>query len=101
MKKRSKDPYSRVTRWEFKLAEYDFDVVYKAGKTNVNAGALSQNPVESIKEDKNKTNIFESENKDDSKNSLNVIKEKNIEENCKKKSKSTRPTKFTKSTSLT
>ena len=26
----SKDPCSRVTRWRYKLAEYDFDVVYKA-----------------------------------------------------------------------
>ena len=28
-----------------KLAEYDFDVVYKAGKMNVNADALSRNPI--------------------------------------------------------
>ena len=30
-------------RWRLKLAEYDYDVVYKAG--NVNANALSRNPV--------------------------------------------------------
>ena len=77
------------------------DVVYKAGKTNVNADVLSRNPVESIKEDKNETNISESENKDNSKNSLNVTKESNIEDNCKKKSKSTRPTKFTSLTKST
>ena len=33
----------RILRWGLKLAEYD--VVYKAGKTNVNADALSRNPV--------------------------------------------------------
>ena len=53
---------------------------------NVNIDALSQNLVKSIKKDKNKTNISESENKDDSKNSLNIIKEYNTEENFNKKS---------------
>ena len=28
------------------MAEYDFDVAYKAGKTNVNADALSRNPID-------------------------------------------------------
>ena len=41
-----KDPCSWVTRWKLKLAEYDFDVAYKAGKTNVNADALSRNPID-------------------------------------------------------
>ena len=36
----SKDPWSRVTRWKLKLAEYDFDVAYKSGKT------LSRNPID-------------------------------------------------------
>ena len=35
----------RILRWRLKLSEYDYDVVYKAGKTNVNADALSRNPV--------------------------------------------------------
>ena len=35
-----------MTRWKLKLAEYDFDVTYKAGKTNVNADALSRNPID-------------------------------------------------------
>ena len=41
-----KDPCSRVTRWKLKLSEYDLDVPYKAGKTNVNADALSRNHVD-------------------------------------------------------
>ena len=41
----NKDPCSRLSRWRLKLAEYDFDVVYKAGKMNVNADALSRNPI--------------------------------------------------------
>ena len=40
----SKDPCSRVSRWQ--LAGYDFDVVYKAGKMNVNAYTLSRNPID-------------------------------------------------------
>ncbi|XP_043475954.1 uncharacterized protein LOC122507359 [Leptopilina heterotoma] len=41
----SKDPCSRVSRWRLKLAEYNYEVVYKAGKMNVNADALSRNPI--------------------------------------------------------
>ena len=37
---------ARVLRWRLKLAEYEYDVVYKAGKANVNADALSRNLVE-------------------------------------------------------
>ena len=46
--KNSTDPTSRVSRWRIKLNAYDFDIVYKAGKTNVNADALSRNPVDNI-----------------------------------------------------
>ena len=46
----SKDPCSRVTRWKLKLTEYDFDVAYKAGITNVNAdnnkGSIEINSIE-------------------------------------------------------
>ncbi|KAL6264251.1 hypothetical protein P5V15_004340 [Pogonomyrmex californicus] len=35
----------RILRWRLKLAEYDYDVVYKTGKINVNADALSRNPM--------------------------------------------------------
>jgi len=40
-----KDPTSRLARWRFKLAEYEYEVVYKAGKININADALSRNPI--------------------------------------------------------
>lgn len=40
-----KDPTSRLVRWRLKLAEYEYEVIYKAGKQNVNADALSRNPV--------------------------------------------------------
>lgn len=40
-----KDPTSRLVRWRLKLDEYEYQVIYKAGKTNVNADALSRNPV--------------------------------------------------------
>lgn len=37
-----KDPNSKLTRWKLKLAEYDYKVVYKKGKQNTNADALSR-----------------------------------------------------------
>ena len=45
----SKDLCSRVSRWKLKLSEYDFEMVYKAGKMNINADALSRNPVDNEK----------------------------------------------------
>jgi glutathione S-transferase len=40
-----KDPSSRLLRWRLLLEEYDYTIAYKAGKKNVNADALSRNPV--------------------------------------------------------
>lgn len=37
-----KDPGSRLMRWRLKLAEYNYEVVYKPGVTNTNADALSR-----------------------------------------------------------
>lgn len=37
-----KEPNSRLTRWRLKLSEYDFTVIYKKGKNNTNADALSR-----------------------------------------------------------
>jgi hypothetical protein len=40
-----KDPSSRLLRWRLLLEEYNYTISYKAGKRNVNADALSRNPV--------------------------------------------------------
>lgn len=40
-----KDPSSRLLRWRLLLEEFDYTIVYKAGKRSVNADALSRNPV--------------------------------------------------------
>lgn len=37
-----KEPNARLTRWRLKLSEYDFEVIYKKGKLNTNADALSR-----------------------------------------------------------
>jgi hypothetical protein len=37
-----KDPGSRLTRFRIKLEEYDYEIIYKAGKINTNADALSR-----------------------------------------------------------
>ena len=33
---------ARLTRWVFKLAEYDFEVIHRPGKKNVNEDVLSR-----------------------------------------------------------
>lgn len=38
------DPTSQLIRWRLKLPEYEYAIVYKAGKRNVNADALLRNP---------------------------------------------------------
>ena len=42
------DLNTRVQKWRFKLSEYDYTVIYKPGKINSNADALSRNPVENV-----------------------------------------------------
>ena len=39
---------TRVQKWRFKLSEFDYEVIYKPGKLNLNADALSRNPTEQI-----------------------------------------------------
>lgn len=40
-----KDPSSKLIRWRLKLEEYDYEIIYKQGKLNSNADALSRFPV--------------------------------------------------------
>lgn len=37
-----KEPNSRLVRWRLKLEEYDYNIIYKKGKNNTNADALSR-----------------------------------------------------------
>ena len=39
------DPGKRLTRWKWRMRKYDYEFVHKSGKLNVNADALSRNPV--------------------------------------------------------
>jgi transposase InsO family protein len=43
-----KDPGSRLIRWRLKLEEFEYDVVYKPGRLNSNADALSRIPIHVI-----------------------------------------------------
>lgn len=45
-----KDPGSRLMRWRLKLEEFDYEIVYKAGKYNVNADALSRVEIKQVQE---------------------------------------------------
>ncbi|XP_076638854.1 uncharacterized protein LOC143350715 [Colletes latitarsis] len=41
-----KDPTSKIMRWRIRLNEYDYNIIYKPGRVNANADALSRNPVD-------------------------------------------------------
>lgn len=56
-----KDPNSRLMRWRLKLEEFDYEIVYKSGKTNTNADALSRisvNAIDSYMSDEEIQRIF-------------------------------------------
>ena len=40
------DSNTRVQKWRPKLFEYDYEIIYKQGRMNANADALSRNPVD-------------------------------------------------------
>ena len=44
-----KDPMSRLNRWRARLRGSDNKFIYKPGKLNTNADALSRNPVPEVK----------------------------------------------------
>lgn len=46
-----KEPNSRLVRWRLKLEEYDYNIVYKKGKQNTNADALSRIEINAIEND--------------------------------------------------
>ena len=41
---RQKEPKGRIARWILQLLQYDFDIIYKTGKSNTNADAISRIP---------------------------------------------------------
>lgn len=48
-----KDPGSRLVRWRLTLEEYDYDIIYKPGKINHNADALSRISIPEISPESN------------------------------------------------
>lgn len=45
------DSSSKLTRWRLRLLDYDYDIVYKKGKQNTNADALSRIKVNALSDD--------------------------------------------------
>ncbi|CAG4993531.1 unnamed protein product [Colias eurytheme] len=43
-----KDSSSKLVRWRLKLEEYDYEIIYKPGRVNSNADALSRPPINAI-----------------------------------------------------
>lgn len=43
-----REPNSKLVRWRLKLEEFDYDIVYKKGKLNLNADALSRIQINAI-----------------------------------------------------
>jgi len=43
---KAKDPTSLLARWKIKLAEYDYEIVYKIGKTNERQRIIEENPIQ-------------------------------------------------------
>ena len=41
---RQKEPKGRIARWILQLLQYDFEIIYKPGKSNTNADAISRIP---------------------------------------------------------
>jgi transposase InsO family protein len=56
-----KDPSSRLLRWRLKLEEYEYNILYKRGSSNINADALSRIDVaeETTPTEKEKLKIFQ------------------------------------------
>jgi hypothetical protein len=46
-----KEPNSRLVRWRLKLEEFDYKIIYKKGKQNTNADALSRTEINAIEND--------------------------------------------------
>lgn len=60
------EPNSKITRWKLRLSEFDYDVVYKNGKQNSNADALSRIRINALGENDDesmKVNLDEREQK--------------------------------------
>lgn len=46
-----KEPNSKLVRWRLKLEEYNYEIIYKKGKLNTNADALSRIPINVLEDE--------------------------------------------------
>jgi len=72
------NPGSRLIRWKLKLEEYDYEIVHKAGKGNINANALSRNP---ISDDQHINNVSQGNEEEEGKEE-EALKEYTEDEKC-------------------
>lgn len=52
-----KEPNSKLVRWRLKLEEFDYEIIYKQGKNNTNADALSRIQIHAIENEKEEDNM--------------------------------------------
>lgn len=53
-----KEPNSKLVRWRLKLEEFDYEIIYKKGKLNTNADALSRIKIDNLTEDNREINMI-------------------------------------------
>ena len=79
---KSADKNTRVQKWRLQLSGYEYDIIYKKGKMNVNADALSRNPIQNnicvITRAQKKR---ENDNNNNNNNNSNIKNDTNISEN--------------------
>ena len=69
---RVKDPGSRLLKWRIKLEEFDFEIIYKSGKMNTNADALSRFPTTTINLIETTENVDSSGDESDTNNNAEI-----------------------------
>lgn len=67
-----KDPNSKLTRWRLRLQDFDFEIIYKNGKQNTNADALSRIKLNALNDDQDGQSMVVNVDRKENSNSSTV-----------------------------